>query len=473
MKKRITIILFILSFFFFLSPAFAATADETCNCWCGLEGEGAMLVGKIEPAACDTACDDVDYDKIVCTNNLQASPPVDLTCWSADECANWNGVWGGSTGLDEPTPKHCFGGEPEEANCYPAPEAMPLNILIGAPGQEIGQVEDLAQYVAAWYQWLLYAGIIIATIMIMIGGVQYMVSKGMGSIDSAKKRIQGAVVGLILLFGAYTILATVNPQLVLLQIPQYPMIKQVVYVDDSTRCEKLLSVGYKLEYAGTVFDDPATFARAVAAGQYQHFACGNSADVLESPSGGAATIDTCYWSYCADKADSCMLPFNSDPNTEPAPVCLSCADISEDNDYGISPSPSLCNSLSLSTTREAARAPLINRCFYTEEINVVGNIDAIFGASSCALATIDCNNVNSCADYGNQTVTHDGGSTMTLEWILFTGDYNLQEVCNDDPCKIKERQNLERGCIAIAQSLYKGSCVEDTGNVDLGFYEYY
>ncbi|MFH1315517.1 MAG: pilin [Candidatus Uhrbacteria bacterium] len=472
MKKRITIILFILSFFFFLSPAFAATADETCNCWCGLEGEGAMLVGKIEPAACDTACDDVDYDKIVCTNNLQASPPVDLTCWSADECANWNGVWGGSTGLDEPTPKHCSGGEPEEASCYPAPEAMPLNILIGAPGQEIGQVEDLAQYVAAWYQWLLYAGIIIATVMIMIGGVQYMVSKGMGSVDSAKKRIQGAVVGLILLFGAYVILATVNPQLVLLQIPQYPMIKQVVYIDDSTRCEKLLSVGYKLESAGTVYDNPAVLARAVAAGQYQDFTCGKQANVLESPNGGAATIETCYWSICTGNGESCMLPNNPDSETEPVPLCLSCEDISYNNDYGIAPSSLLCNSLSLKTTRDAGKAPIINRCFYTAE--VIGEVDAILGGTSCAMAKIDCNVVDRCGYYGGQDVTFHGGS-VKMGKIVF-GEYNLQEVCNSDPCLIKARAGLERGCIATTlynDGAYTGMCVIDNGNIDTGLYEYY
>jgi len=472
MKKRITILIFFLSFFFFLSPVFAATADETCNCWCGLEGEGAILVGKIEPADCDTACDSIDYDKIVCTNNTQAAPPTDLTCWSASECANWNGVWAGSTGLNEPTPKHCFEGPPEEANCYPASEAMPLNILIGAPGQEQATVENLAEYVAAWYQWLLYAGVIIAVVMIMIGGVQYMVSKGMGSIDSAKKRIQGAVVGLILLFGAYMILATVNPQLVLLQIPQYPMIKQVVYIDDSTRCEKLLSLGYKLESAGTVYDSPVTLARAVAAGQYQDFTCGKQADVLESPNGGAATVETCYWSICTGNGETCMLPNNSDSDTEPVPLCLSCQDISAENDYGIAPSELLCNSLSLETTRAAGMAPIINRCFNTAE--VVGSIDAILGSSSCAMATIDCNIVDRCGYYGGQNVTFDGGTSKMNKMVF--GDYNLQEVCNDDPCRIKERAELERGCIATTvynDGAYTGMCVIDTGNIDTGLYEYY
>jgi LAS superfamily LD-carboxypeptidase LdcB len=74
---------------------------------------------------------------------------------------------------------------------------------------DILEVNFLGEYVVALYKWLLSASIIIATVMIIIGGVQYMT----GSPDKALKRIRGAVTGLMLLMGGYVILFTVNPDM--------------------------------------------------------------------------------------------------------------------------------------------------------------------------------------------------------------------------------------------------------------------
>jgi len=105
----------------------------------------------------------------------------------------------------------------------PIPPIIPkLNVQIPGFTEDFFEVvEDgnylnvnfLGEYVVAWYRWLIGSATIIATVMIMVGGVQYMLGKGMGQIDSAKKRIQSAVIGLVLLLGSYVILYTVNPQL--------------------------------------------------------------------------------------------------------------------------------------------------------------------------------------------------------------------------------------------------------------------
>ncbi|MFH1315720.1 MAG: pilin, partial [Candidatus Uhrbacteria bacterium] len=305
-SKKISTVVYFLIFFvsYFLFCPSALAEEDTCDCWCGKEGVGARSVQTQLASACDTACEaqGSGFEKIICTNNLRAKPPTDLTCWTDNECSLQNGLWGGSTEIGEPTPKHCYGGTPKENYCYPDPEPMPLEILIGAPGQEVAQVNDLAEYVAAWYQWLLYAGVIIAVVMIMIGGVQYMVGKGMGSIDSAKKRIQSAIIGLVILFGAYVILATVNPQLVLLQIPKYPMIKQVVYVDDSVKCEKLIELGYTLEYENRVY------TKNSLGGDID---CGKQAEVSLDPGGDESDIENCFWSYC-ENGKSCLMPQSTD-----------------------------------------------------------------------------------------------------------------------------------------------------------------
>jgi len=430
------LVLLFLSSFVFPSPVLAT--DETCDCWCGKEGLGARSVSTQLASACDAACEaqGSGFQKIICTDNIRAKPPTDLTCWTADECSQQNGIWGSSDEMKTPIPKHCYGGDPAENYCYPDPEPMPLEILIGAPGQEVAQVDDLAEYVAAWYQWLLYAGVIIAVVMIMIGGVQYMVGKGMGSIDSAKKRIQSAIIGLVILFGAYIILSTVNPQLVLLQIPKYPMIKQVVYVDDSVKCEKLIELGYTMEYENRVY------TKNSLGGDID---CGEQAEVSLDPNGDATDLENCFWSYCEDGA-SCLMPQSTDPNAEDIPECLACANISEDNDYGIVASNAICDDMSLTRVNNTHYT-----CFYTGDSEVVGVIDQYLDAGSCAMSTIDCDRVNDCGDYSGSPVTYGKSGNTTLHELPYPfGNYSLYNACNDNPCKYNGEEELQDGCTLVS-----------------------
>ena len=69
----------------------------------------------------------------------------------------------------------------------------------------------LAEYMAAAYQYLVGVGIIIAVIIMMIGGVQWMTAAGTGRVAQAKEKLQRATMGLFLLLGSYIILFTINP----------------------------------------------------------------------------------------------------------------------------------------------------------------------------------------------------------------------------------------------------------------------
>ncbi len=75
------------------------------------------------------------------------------------------------------------------------------------------KINLLGEYVNAWYTWLIGAGVIVATVVIMIGGVQYMIGKGTGEVQKAKERIRSAVIGFVILLGSYVILNTVSPGL--------------------------------------------------------------------------------------------------------------------------------------------------------------------------------------------------------------------------------------------------------------------
>jgi cell wall-associated NlpC family hydrolase len=54
---------------------------------------------------------------------------------------------------------------------------------------------------------------VLAVIMIVVGGVEYMTSELISSKEHGKERIQGAIFGLLLALGAYLILFTINPDI--------------------------------------------------------------------------------------------------------------------------------------------------------------------------------------------------------------------------------------------------------------------
>ncbi|MBD3311624.1 MAG: peptidoglycan DD-metalloendopeptidase family protein [Candidatus Magasanikbacteria bacterium] len=73
----------------------------------------------------------------------------------------------------------------------------------------------LGEYLAAVYRYAVGAAAIIAVIILIISGLQWASSAGNDdTINSAKKRIIGAVIGLIISVGSYSILYIINPNLV-------------------------------------------------------------------------------------------------------------------------------------------------------------------------------------------------------------------------------------------------------------------
>src|SRR3989344_4751031 len=54
---------------------------------------------------------------------------------------------------------------------------------------------------------------VLAMIMIVVGGLEYMTSELVSSKESGKHKITGALLGLVLAFGSYAILNTINPEL--------------------------------------------------------------------------------------------------------------------------------------------------------------------------------------------------------------------------------------------------------------------
>lgn len=92
-------------------------------------------------------------------------------------------------------------------------------VPVGQPGAD-GYVNSdlLAKYISAVYNYGLGIGGVLATVMLMVSGIIWLTSAGdSGKIGNAKKLMIGSIVGMGLLYGAFLLLNTINPDLVALK----------------------------------------------------------------------------------------------------------------------------------------------------------------------------------------------------------------------------------------------------------------
>ncbi len=120
-------------------------------------------------------------------------------CWQKTDCEKSKGTFSSSVKTGDCLPSYGY--------CYPKEEDVNLQIPIGS----LKNTGSLGQYIPALYNYMIAIVSIVAIVMIMIGGLQYLTAGSSGRIGQAKERIVGAVIGLIIALSAYTILQTVNP----------------------------------------------------------------------------------------------------------------------------------------------------------------------------------------------------------------------------------------------------------------------
>ena len=93
--------------------------------------------------------------------------------------------------------------------------------------QGIMKSDLLAKYIKALYDYGLMIGGILAAVVLMGGGLMWLLSAGNDSrVAQAKELITGSVVGLIILFGSWVILDTINPNLTELSTINTQVIKK-------------------------------------------------------------------------------------------------------------------------------------------------------------------------------------------------------------------------------------------------------
>jgi hypothetical protein len=103
-----------------------------------------------------------------------------------------------------------------------APPAQAPSLGVAIPGLTFSppgvNVNYLGEYIAAAYRFGLAIVLIVATIMVTYGGFRYLIGSSTGDIKTGKEIIQDAVIGMLIVLGAYVILQTVNPATLSLQL---------------------------------------------------------------------------------------------------------------------------------------------------------------------------------------------------------------------------------------------------------------
>ncbi len=89
-------------------------------------------------------------------------------------------------------------------------------LTLTAPYQEGGEiiVPMFAQYLQAMQKVFIGVGLVAAAIMLVYGGFLYIISGTGAKVTEGKKIITDALIGLVIILGAYVILANLNPNLV-------------------------------------------------------------------------------------------------------------------------------------------------------------------------------------------------------------------------------------------------------------------
>ncbi len=88
-------------------------------------------------------------------------------------------------------------------------------------------VNFLGAYVSGVYKYLIGFALTIAIVMIMIGGLQYVLGASSGDIKSGKKRMTDAIEGFVLLMFVFVILYTVNPETTLFKGLELTLVERV------------------------------------------------------------------------------------------------------------------------------------------------------------------------------------------------------------------------------------------------------
>ncbi len=454
----------------------AARAADVPACFCYVNDKGAMKTdGPTDAKKCGTKCATKYGDSLAgafWAENYSSYPGANLRCWEkktdcesnldGDSAGTIDGAWARSQ------PAECL---PKSSYCYSA-DTSPTYLNVSIAGKR--QIINFAEYISVVYNYLMGFAMTVAIVFLMVGGVRYVLG-GVSekAIKGAKDMMTKSVEGFVLLMFAYVILYTVNPQLIKLQVPKMPMLRQVTIMDGND-CGTILGLengakpgDVKTALSVNASDTYGSNAKATTDGAALRYegepVCGTTAEVLAGM-GGLPVADgkTCNFSYCADSKGCAVISGKGQ--------CMACEAITDTNTLGITPSNDVCTAIKYPETQFSGTIIPSALCVYSNDL------DLSTTGGSCAKAVIDCSGFTKCGDYGSIKMSNDNengcagsaaNSSNAEEWSrrLNGGGFELSDVCETDYCHVAPSGETCR-TLQLPGTLPSYTCVNSSAYYD-------
>jgi type IV secretory pathway VirB2 component (pilin) len=136
-----------------------------------------------------------------CTYKKDGQMVTEPTGWTQVACTQSNGTWMGPYVLLAPLPCATPGSNGCDSNG---------KLTTYDPSSGTNQI---GTYLNVMIRIFIGLCAVLAVVMIVIGGIEYMTSELPGTKEHGKERIQGAIFGLVLALGAWTLLYQINPDI--------------------------------------------------------------------------------------------------------------------------------------------------------------------------------------------------------------------------------------------------------------------
>ncbi len=114
----------------------------------------------------------------------------------------------------------------QKARTQQCPEPVSLfPVQLNVPFGSVGKVSGIAEYINEGYKFGVGVVLIVAIVMVVWGGFRYLIGSSIGDVARGKEIIRDAIVGMLIVLGAYTILQILNPATTNLSTPALDAVK--------------------------------------------------------------------------------------------------------------------------------------------------------------------------------------------------------------------------------------------------------
>jgi hypothetical protein len=414
-------------------------AEDTCACYCATVVGAVLTTNATTIEACRSTCAASNDNMATCASSSAELPSQNTFCFTKIQCDRQGGTFDPAQASEcLPGSHYCYSDTSKDAQTS-------LQVSIGS----LKVTGDFGEYISSAYKWLLGASTTIAIVLLMVAGLRWSLG-GLSAdqIGSAKRMARNAITGLVLMLFTYLILLTINPQLLKLQVPEFPMIRQVGLITGEDSCEYLLG-----EYRGKPYlsvygaptnspfalgapapkgGNPYTIKRSSAS---TGGLCGSIVEIEKDWEGNTVVGGTCTFTYCADKNQKCI-------GSGSAAQCVKCNQVFSStlsgNSHGLEASEALCESLAPAHEIEVGRSGgetirVANYC------NLVTVKQPIGEDKRCMSMSVDCRQVTSCDQYSSVSVI--GFATWSLRYTPLTTLHGMtpEKLCQEDVCRLDNR----------------------------------